>query len=570
MQKFSRLAVALLGLAAVGAAQNCSTPPAQRTFSNRAEFGASFYYQLANHFFDLDAQRQLSISSISTWLYDQGAGNPVVPNQVGATGQVDFYTCPTTRLGNEALAPNTAGSPWTLLGSGTITVVATPGESVIVFNPPLVLPAGTYGCALNYLPTTNGPNPGPLHCLGVNPNPATPVSDQFVTFSNDGIQGTAWTGVGTDSPNLRITYTPDAASAHYVTLAEGCYFRPFAFYENFPAGATAPDVANTSQQWIFVGNNYVVAPGGGSFVAPTSPSLTLAAPGSTSSANWDDALSTPITLPFTFPFAGGSTNTITIGSNSCIYLDSVIDNSYDVCGASYGSITPFRDGPARLAAYFHDLDASAGGTIHYDVDPSNQFVTVTWNAVPEWPVPTALNTVQITLFATGNIDLVFGALANTGVGNGNNALLGITPGNGSRLGAAIDFATAMPFTSGDGAIPPVLKMDARPVIGTTPNIVTENVTNGTVLQVLTAGDLLLPVPIDLASVGMPGCLLSINPFVFLTNVINPNNTFTQPFAIPNNPTLQNVQLVFQAAPLTPGFNSLGLLLSNGICTRVGQ
>ena len=70
-------------------------------------------------------------------------------------------------------------------------------------------------------------------------------------------------------------------------------------------------------------------------------------------------------------------------------------------------------------------------------------------------------------------------------------------------------------------------------------------------------------------IGMPDCFLTTNPFVFLTNVILPNNTFAQPFAIPNNPALQNSQLVFQAAPLTAGYNPASLLLSNGICTRIG-
>jgi hypothetical protein len=58
--------------------------------------------------------------------------------------------------------------------------------------------------------------------------------------------------------------------------------------------------------------------------------------------------------------------------------------------------------------------------------------------------------------------------------------------------------------------------------------------------------------------------------VFLTNVITPNNTFDNPLSIPNNPALLNSQLVFQAAPLTPGYNPASLLLSNGICVRVGN
>lgn len=202
MRLLTSLSIAL-AVTAAATAQNCSVAPAQRTLSNRPDFIGSFYYVMQNHLFDLNVQRDISISEIRTWTYDQGVGNPPVPNQVGNTAVVNVYTCPITRLGNETLNPANPGSPWTLLGSGTLTVVATPGESPIVFNPPLLLAAGQYGIALNYQNPIAGSNPGQLHCLGLSPNPGTPVSDQFVTYSNDSIQGTAWTGVGVDSPNLR-------------------------------------------------------------------------------------------------------------------------------------------------------------------------------------------------------------------------------------------------------------------------------------------------------------------------------------------------------------------------------
>ena len=575
MHKLPFVLASLLGLAASAVAQNCTTPPAQRTFSNRDEFIGSFYYNLGNHFFDLAVQRNITISTIKTWTYDQGVGNPPVPNQVGGTGIVDVFTCPTTRIGNEALNPANPGSPWTLLGSGTITVVATPGESPIVFTPPLLLPAGQYGICLRYNATTTGPAPGPLHCLGKSPNPGLPVSDQFLTFSNDCIQQVAWTGAGQDSPNLRMTYTPDAASAHYVTVGDGCYFRPHAWFEEFLASPSMPDIANTGQAWIYTGTNYIVVPSAVSIVNPTSVSLTTGPYGLSTSANWDDALSTPITIPFTFNAPGGiATNSITISSNGCLYLDAVTTGGYTpVTGASYGGTSTFRDGPPRIAAYFCDYDPTSGGGIYYEQDPSNQFVRVTWLNIPEWDtviVPTAINTVQVTLYANGNVDWVSGQLHNISVANGDNAIMGYTPGNGARLPAAIDISTSLPYTSGEGAIPPVLGMDARPVIGTTPNIVTTNITPGTIVQILAAGGALQPFPIDLAIIGMPGCLLTTDPFVFLTNVITPQNTFVQPLAIPNNPIFQNSQLVFQAAPLTAGYNPASLLLSNGICTRIGQ
>ena len=72
--------------------------------------------------------------------------------------------------------------------------------------------------------------------------------------------------------------------------------------------------------------------------------------------------------------------------NGHVFLASVINSTYGVCGASYGSMAPFRDGAARIAPLYVDLDPTptGGGSIHYDVDPLNTFVRITWLAIPEW------------------------------------------------------------------------------------------------------------------------------------------------------------------------------------------
>lgn len=576
MHKFS-LALAVLGSAFSAVAQNCNGAPAQQVFSNRAEFEASFYYALGAHLFDLDVEVPITIANTKTWLYDQGVGNPVVPDQVGNLAIVDVYTCPTTRIGNETLNPATPGSPWTLLGSGQLTVANTGsaidnGETTTVFNPPLSLPAGQYGVAFVYNAPTAGMNPGPLHCLGKSPNPGVPVSDagRFLTFSNDTIVGTAWGGVGTDSPNLRITFTPAASAAQFVQNGEGCYFRPLAFYESFPSPTLSADLANTSLSMVNLGPNYLVVPGSQTFVTPTSTSLTLSPPGSQyGTFGWDDGLSNPITLPFTFVYPGGSTTDITISSNGAVLLANVVvpTTDYAVLGASYGSIAPFRDGPPRIAAYHHDLDPSVSGGIYVDVDPLNQYVRITWDSVQEWGVAAAVNTMQVTLYNSGNVDLVYGSLSNQSAGN--NAIVGFTPGLGARIPAAQDLSATVPFQSGDGSIPPVLTMDARAVLGTTPNIITTNVTPGTLFEVFVAGLTGIPGGQTLTPFGMDGCSQYINPFTaFLIGLSGVD--FVVPFGIPNDPSYQGVQFYFQGAPLTPNLNSAGIITSNGLCVKIGQ
>ena len=580
MQKLSILATTLLATAAPTIAQGCSGPAPNQLFSNREEFAVNYYYQLGSMLFDIDAQVDLSINSFSTWSYDQGAGNPVVPNQVGGTGPVQFYAVPTTFLGSETLDPAVPGSPWLNLGTGLITIAAYPGaESQIVFSTPVTLPAGQWGVALVFEPTTTGPNPGLVqHCLAI-AAAATPSSDDFVTMSNQVIQGTAWTGNGGGNPNLRMNYDVPATAAHNQILGEGCYFRPQAFYQDFPASLTAADIANTSQLWIYNppaapnGANYLIVPSGTSFAASPSPSLTLTAPVSTSSANWDDALSPPITLPFTFPFPGGSTSDITIGSNGCIYLASVVDSTYAVCGAAYGSIAGFRDLAPRLAPFYVDLDPSAAGTIHYDVAAGNGSVTITWDSVPEWPAGPNTNTIQVILNANGDVEIVYGNLSNEAVANSNNAIYGFTPGNGSPLPAQIDISTEIlaGYMSGNNAILPILTPDSRAVLGSTPNVVTSNLTAGTQFGALVVGTQAVTPALDLGGFGMPGCFLHCNFFVVFTQVLDPvTGTFNQPLPIPSNPALTNQTIVMQSAPLTPGFNALGLLISNGLCLRIGD
>jgi hypothetical protein len=579
MQKVS-LALAILGSAVSLAAQSsCGGPAPVQQLSNRADFVASFYYDLGAQIFDLDVQVPISLSGAHTLLFDQGVSG--VPNQVGNTAVVDVYTCPTTRIGNETNAPSNPGSPWTLRGSGTITVVNAGvgnGESPVVFNPPLSIPAGAYGVCLVYRAPSVGTNAGPLHCLGYslgyNPNPAPSVADDFLRISNDAIVGRAWDGVGHDSPNLRLDYLPAANSGHSEAIGEGCYFHPHAFYESFASSGVSPDLANTSQSWGNLGSNYAVASSGASYVAPAGASLTLSPPGSSCSdvlggpLAWDDALSTPIVLPFNFPFPGGSTNEITISSNGSIYLASVVDNSFDACSAPYGDIAAFRNGPARISAYSHDLDPSAGGGIYYEVGPSNAWVRVTFASVQEFGVPSSLSTMQITLSATGDVDVVYGALGNQ-VG-GNNAIVGFTPGMGSRLPSAMDLSASLPFHSGEGDLPPVLSMDARPVMGTNPNIVTSSVAPGTLFQFFLAGLSGVVSPVNLAPYGLPDCFQHMTPFMAFLSGIGGNGEFSVGFPIPNVPVAQGLTLYFQCAPLTTGLNAAGLLTTNGLCATIGQ
>jgi hypothetical protein len=371
--------------------------------------------------------------------------------------------------------------------------------------------------------------------------------------------------------NLRIHYTAAATAAYSVQFGDGCYFHPQAFYQDFLPSVTPPNLQNTGLQMIPLSpNNYVVVPTASAIVPPTSASITLGAPtaGSSGAGNWDDAYLVQ-TLPFTFPYAGGSTSVISIGSNGYIFLNSESSTSFDVCGASYGSIGTFRDHQGRICPYFHDLDPTVGGGIFYEPDPSATptFVTITWQNLQEFGVSTAVNTFQLKLNNSGLVEINYGVLANQSAGN--DAIAGFTPGNGARLPAPQNLVATMPFQSGDGSIPPVLGLSARPVLGQSTNLVTTNITAGTLFVFQVTGFGTIPAGVNLAPIGMPGCFQYVVPVTSLVLPVIGGQSSTSIF-IPNVPAFAGTVVSSQSAPLTAGLNAAGILASNGVCMKIGN
>ena len=107
----SKIALALLASAGAAYAQCNAIQAAEiRTFS---PWQASFYYLSANgatmnQYVDVDVTAPLTINQMFTTTYNQGVGNPVVPDQQGNVAEVRIYTCPTTHLGSE-----TTPTAWT-------------------------------------------------------------------------------------------------------------------------------------------------------------------------------------------------------------------------------------------------------------------------------------------------------------------------------------------------------------------------------------------------------------------------------------------------------------------------
>ncbi len=622
-------------LAAAVQAQDCTGTTAQSVLRNRDPWGATFFYGSSNGptgaqtlalFFDLETRAPITIEAMQIPTYDQGAGNPVIPTQLGNVAEVRVYLIPGTRTGNEtnqsawgidALGVGTAdGAPEAL---GELTVVAWNGDSPIVnFKDPVTglpapfdVPVGQFGVCLEVIPTTwsgttalpqtNLPllNPGPLHTIGVSPNPGVAWADDLITVDNDGVQQRGWqivdptgvigpnpspTGV-IDSINIEIAYTPSPNAARSLAYGEGCYDRPRAFYDQLPeATASGSYLENTGMSFAPLGAPVeAYLPGAGAAYAPPGAGATNLAAGaftSSSSASWDDASVTQA-LGFTFPFPGGSTDTVTINSNGKIYLGVTLDGSFATNGASYGSVAVLENGPpsgplAQWCPFFTDLDPSdpiapAGSGVFFEqLTPTS--CRIHWHDLPNWPaVAGQLSQVSMTLDASGQVDVAWGVLENSAPGSGNDALIGFASGNGEPVGMPQMLTGLFGTPTGNGAVAPKLVIRGRPVAGATVDLEIEDVSPGTICGCISFAYGFEPLPgVSLANFGLPGCSLFIDNSTVLAGVFffpGPQNELRWSWSVPTG--FNGVGTYLQAATLTPGVNAASLLMTNGLCARLG-
>lgn len=565
MHKILSLAAATLLIAGTKA-QSCNGPaPAgifTTSFVGGVYAGATSATVGANMFFNLATNADLTISQVGVNLYDAGYV-ATLPNLLAASGPFEFWVCPVGWSGNQNIQAN-----WTLAGTGVMTVGNADSGSQAVFSSPVALTAGNYGIALTLLPVTSpGPSGllGPIHPLYTNPvnNPIPTVyQDQYLTFTAGVVQQTAWTGGvgGVRVINMDIHYQPGSSAGYSLSYGTGCYQRPQSFYELAPRSLVPAtwDMQNSSMTAINSGNYYTVIPGGGTYSAPAG-SVALTTVGST----YDDDISAPQTLPFSFPYPGGSTTSIIVSTNGHVFLQT--------SAATFGSYTVsalFTDAP-RICAAWGDWDLTSAGTMSYYVDPSNQFVTVTWDNVQEWATAASFgsNSFQLVLYATGQIDWNWGPVAHTDT----NLVVGFGRGSNTADSGSIDLDLAIPFASGDGSVPPILSMNPRPVIGGTANFITTNITPGTLFGLI-AFSFLAPPPSpfnDLTFFGMPGCFQNVGLPATTAFAFVVNGQLTLPLTIPNVPSYNGINLFSQAAPLTGGLNTAGIVTSNGLCVHIG-
>ncbi len=121
-----------------------------------------------------------------------------------------------------------------------------------------------------------------------------------------------------------------------------------------------------------------------------------------------------VSLPFDFPFCGTDYSSVFVGSNGFLTFRIGDTNPIE-------SVPQLLSGPPRIAALWHDLNPSAGGSIEAEEVDGN-FV-ITYEGVPEFPA-VGSNDFAIILRPDGSFAFNYGPLSTT------DALVGSSPGLG--------------------------------------------------------------------------------------------------------------------------------------------
>lgn len=501
-----------------------------------------------------------SLAAGATVYFDLAVNAPVNITQIdvnsvsaaSTAGSLEVRICNGTYVGND-----TNAAAWTLVGTGAVTAAGAGLPTVCTLTPFLLAPA-SYGVAITH--------------VGIAPNYGTGNgTNQTYATAEMTMQCGATAG---GAPGTAICCTPRVfnGSIYYnvaggggtvalrTSYGAGCYRNATSVYENFATSA-AFDLANTGITFLFTGAGYTLLPGVTTYVPPsaTATALTLTD---------DSETSVALSSPFVYP--GGTTTGLQVCSNGFV---SVAAGN----GTAFTPAVPAHLNAAQTAwRNWHDYNPGAVGSGAVKFEQANGVAYVTWDGVYDYggTSATSANTFQFQFeLATGNVHVVFQTMST----GGNARLVGYSPGGASGDPGNTDLSAALPATIALGAIdstPLALSASARPLIGTTFNLVTSNVT-GTNLGVNFLGFNQIPAPgLDLGIIGAPGCAALIDVSTAIGNLIGnlglPGVSLSVAFPLPNSTAILGQHVYSQSIWLDATQNAFGALTSNGLDLLVGN
>jgi hypothetical protein len=472
---------------------------------------------------------------------------------VSGTGSVDVLTCPTSYVGNE-----TNVAAWTQVSSGTVNNAVAGAQTPLAGLVGIALAPGNYGMAFRGV--------GVAHSYTNGNGNATPGSGTNQTYTR--VEMTLLGGAANNTAFSTAPFTPRVVNCnlHYSagsgTVATASQYGPACYrtlgsaYELFPTAA-ANDLANAALTMTPTSSGgYNVSPGGLPFLPP--------GPGAVALALGDDS-EVNVALPSNWNYPGGTTPSLTVCSNGFVSVASGNGTAFTP------SVASFLGGPATGYWYWHDFNPAAAGSGQVMYEQVGSVAYITWNGVYDFGTTTPNTFQHVFDLATGIYYCHIWIVS----GGGNNYIVGYSPG-GTNLGDPGSVDLSVVLAGGGMLLTPEspglqLSASARPITGTTINLVTSNVHPATTLTILLMNFAAVIPPIDLGFLGMPLCSQNIALAGAVTIGVNiGNGTYTQPFGIPGGTTFIGTNVFGQSAALVPGANPLGATSSNGLRLVVGN
>ncbi|MBL8755472.1 MAG: PepSY domain-containing protein [Planctomycetes bacterium] len=342
---------------------------------------------------------------------------------------------------------------------------------------------------------------------------------------------------------------PAGTPASTTPFGTACGAASKSFYELF--ASTGFDLGGVAMRLVKDAGGFYVAQSGGSYVAPSgaATSLTLT----------DDSVTT-VTLAGAFPYFGGTTATLEVGSNGYVSVATGNGTGYTPTAAGWVNSAQPRWGT------WHDFNPTLAGSGQVKFEQIGSIAYVTWDGVYSYAT-TAANTFQLQFdLGTGNVTFVW----QTMVSSGNAWLVGYAGGGATTDIGSLDVSAALPGTfrtSADNAVPLALASTV-PSLGSNLTFTTTNFPASSLLGIQILSTTRFDPGIDLSIIGMPGCFsFAALDALYLLFPVAQQASYTM--AIPNNPVLMGFQMTGQSAAFVNGVNTAGLVASNGVAITVG-
>ncbi len=472
------------------------------------------------------------------------------------SGSIDVRWCAATYVGND-----TNAGAWTLGGSGPVIAAGNNLPTPCVLTP-FTLPAGNYGMAVTFTGIgqnyTNG-NGTVVPGSGTNQTFANAEMTLLGGASSGGAVGTAiCCQPRVFNGSLYYTMSGSGTVATRTSYGSGCVTNSVSFYEHF-LSTPSIDLSNSSFTLVNLGSGYLALPGLATYLAPS---------GAATNLNLGDDTETTVALAGTLAYPGGTTTSLNVASNGHIST------------ASNGAAVDYTPTPVEMLAWpnttwcvWRDMIPNATANVWFEQVGS--VVYITWLNVIGY-VGTSPGTTPSTFqlqfdLTTGNVSYVFQSLDTVSISTwagGEGWIVGYSPGGPSNDPGSVDLTSAIPGTINLPNITPLtLAASARPLVGTTINLNTGNISATAPFGAVGLG--FTNPAIDLTGLGMPGCTQYTDMLAVLLFLPLGSSTVSVPFTVPSALGVTVLAQSFAYDP-TAALTPLGAVASNGITLGIGN